>query len=154
MRFRIRNLAALALVLAVSSCDAPLGPNDLAVYALQSLEAKPLPVSTNPPLANSSTDLGDTIRVDRSGAGTWDWHVMLDQGLDPPALLTITFHVQFKGQPMVAREVSRRRCLQLLLGEWSCNDMSSLSVVPRPGGFDVYSERGRLTFLRIGTERH
>jgi hypothetical protein len=140
--------------LAVSSCDAPLGPNDLAVYALQSIEAKPLPVSTNPPLANSSTDLGDTIRVDRSGAGTWDWHVMLDQGLDPPALLTITFHVQFKGQPMVAREVSRRRCLELLLGDWSCDDMSSLSVVPRAGGVEVWAARGRVGVLRCGPGRH
>jgi hypothetical protein len=154
MRLRIRDLALAALVLAALGCDDPLGPNDLAVYALQSIDAKPLPVLNHPLLAPWSQELGDTIRVGASGAGTWDWHVLLDQGLDPPVLVTSRFQVQFNGQPMFAREVRRKRCLELLLGDLSCTDMPSLRVVPRPGGFEVYSERGRLTFLRVGVERH
>lgn len=153
MRVRIRQLVAVAILLAASSCGDPLGPNEMNVYVLWAIDGKRGPFVYEGFGGATVTFLPDTMRVDRSGAGSWVETLQYSGGLETPRIETRTYSLQFSGPP-IARKLTGVFCPEPVGGEGGCGGQERLSVTDRPGGFDVQARRGRLSFQRVGRERH
>lgn len=149
-----RHLAALALVLTLTSCADLFGPSGVIVYALRTIDGEkvPLTVPGFPP-GTSYIELGDTIRADGAGAGTWDWWTSTGDMTSTPMVILISREIQFFGPADGLRQVRARRCLEVLIGERSCMPDEWHTVEGRPDGFIVHTPRGRLQFQRVGSER-
>jgi len=123
------------------------------VYALRTIDGKavPLVVPGFPP-GSDFVELGDTIRADGAGAGSWDSRMSTADLTPTPTVLVTSYEIQFVGPANGFRQLRARHCLELLSGERSCLSDELHTVETRPDGFVVYHPRGRLQFQRVGSE--
>lgn len=99
-------------------CRDHFGPSGVIVYALRTIDGKevPLAVPGFPP-GIYFIELGDTIRADGAGAGTWDWRISTGNLTLTPEVFLISYEIQFFGPPDGLRQLRARQCLELLTGE-------------------------------------